>query len=47
MGIFFPEVRVFGTLIMSTEVFRFIICKTIRPRPTNDPYLENFDFVPK
>ena len=44
--LFSCEVHAFGTLIMSTKVFRLIICKTIWPRH-DDPYLTNLDFVPK
>ena len=29
IGSYFPEVCAFGTLIMSTKVFRLIICKTL------------------
>ena len=31
--IYLPEVHAFGTVIMSTEVFRLIICKKCRTRP--------------
>ena len=40
IGSYSPEVRVFGTLIESTKVFRLIICKTLRPRPQHDPLLK-------
>ena len=29
IGSYFPEVRAFDTLIMSTKVFRLILCKTL------------------
>ena len=36
IGSYSPEVRAFGTLIMSTNVFRLIICKNLTT-PKNDP----------
>ena len=33
IGSYSPEVRSFGTLIMSTKVFSLIICKTLCQRP--------------
>ena len=43
-GSYSPEVRAFGTLITTTEVFR--PAKSIEHDSIGDP-LPNFDFVPK
>ena len=37
IGSYSHEVGAFGTLVTSTKVFRLIICKTLWPRPQNDP----------
>ena len=37
IGSYSPEIRAFGTLNTSTAVFSLIICKTISPRPHNNP----------
>ena len=41
IGSYSPEVHAFGTPITSTKVFRLIICKTLIPRPPNDPLPRN------
>ena len=44
MGRYFPEGRTFGTLVMSTEVFRDISCNPLTTPPI-DSYLDCLEAV--
>ena len=47
IGSYSPEVRTFGTLIMSTKVFSLITAKLFDNAPKTILYLEILDSVPR